>query len=84
MGNLLERIRKFVAATPGLTETAFGIRVVGDPCFVFDLDRPVKPRVPRANTVNWVELWIETAENGRFLDAADRKKFMGNKPAASS
>jgi hypothetical protein len=73
MENILSRIDAFLESS-GMTATSFGIEVVGDPRFVFDLRRD-PPRKPRSFTVDWVNMWLDAADGGRRLSANDRFLF---------
>jgi hypothetical protein len=74
MVDFLSRIESFIKNN-AMTATEFGIEVLGDPGFVFALRDPENPRKPRKHTVEWVNLWLDTAASGKRIAASDRYVF---------
>ena len=54
--DFLDRVREYLAASD-ISKTAFGLRSVGDPCFVTEVvegDREAR-RATRAKVIAWME-----------------------------
>jgi len=59
---LLEKIEQYLRSNPAISAAAFGIAVMNDPCFVYQMR---KGREPRRQTVAQVEAHLAKAKPPR-------------------